>query len=197
MARGASKRAGGEGWLSTLLGVVVLTVGGFLVGLVAGVVSEEPELVVGHVSGESREVGWAEEALPQVAVADSAATDADSAAMDADRTERPSPLAVSAPPPPAEKDAASAGEPAARTGASASDGFAIQVGAFAENASAQDLAASLRHKGFPAAVHGGSGDGRWRVRVGPLASAEEAQRMAVKLKSEERLPTWVLPEGGR
>jgi len=78
-----------------------------------------------------------------------------------------------------------------------SAGYAIQVGAFSESGSAEGLAASLRGKGFPAQVHASTGDGRWRVRVGPLGSSQEAERMASRLKSEERLPTWVLQEGGR
>ena len=42
-------REGEPGWLASLLGAAVLIAGGFALGLVAGVVSDEPELVVAHV----------------------------------------------------------------------------------------------------------------------------------------------------
>lgn len=50
------------GWLLSLLGAAVLVAGGFVVGLVVGVVSEEPELVVGHFAGRSEEAPWQEQA---------------------------------------------------------------------------------------------------------------------------------------
>ena len=72
----------------------------------------------------------------------------------------------------------------------------MQVGAFAEGRAAEDLAATLRGKGYQAHVSAGAGAGsaRWRVRVGPLASREAADRTASRLKAEERLPTWVVDE---
>ena len=74
--------------------------------------------------------------------------------------------------------------------------FSVQVGAFAEGRAAEDLAATLRGKGYPVYVSAGAGAGsaRWRVRVGPLASREAADRTASRLKAEERLPTWVVDE---
>jgi DedD protein len=71
------------------------------------------------------------------------------------------------------------------------------VGAFAESAPAEKLAERLRRKGLPVFVTPGAGqrDSRWRVRVGPLASRAEAERVAARLKSEDRLPTWVIEEG--
>ena len=53
-----AKRQAGQGWLSTLVGVLVLVAGGFVIGLIVGVVSEEPELVAGHVAGRSTEIDW-------------------------------------------------------------------------------------------------------------------------------------------
>ncbi len=53
-----SRRVAGQGWLSTLFGVLVLVAGGFALGLVVGVISEEPELVVGHVAGRTTEIEW-------------------------------------------------------------------------------------------------------------------------------------------
>lgn len=58
------------GWLLSLLGALVLVAGGFLVGLVVGVVSEEPELVVGHLSGQSEEVPWQDEWADEAAFAE-------------------------------------------------------------------------------------------------------------------------------
>ena len=51
-------RDGKSGWLASLLGAAVLIAGGFGLGLVAGLVSEEPELVVGHLVGRSEEATW-------------------------------------------------------------------------------------------------------------------------------------------
>ncbi len=51
-------REGEPGWLASLLGAAVLIAVGFALGLVAGVVSDEPELVVGHLVGRSEEVAW-------------------------------------------------------------------------------------------------------------------------------------------
>jgi cell division septation protein DedD len=39
-------------------------------------------------------------------------------------------------------------------------------------------------------------DDRWRVRVGPIAGRQEAEELALRLKRQDRLPTWVLPEPG-
>jgi DedD protein len=75
--------------------------------------------------------------------------------------------------------------------------LAVQVGAFGDAASAQKLSDSLRTQGFRAFVSPSTGEAgqRWRVRVGPMASREEADRVAAKLKSEARLPTWVVEDG--
>ena len=51
-------RDAGQGILITLVGILLLVTVGFVIGLVVGVVSEEPELVVGHVAGRSTEVDW-------------------------------------------------------------------------------------------------------------------------------------------
>jgi DedD protein len=72
----------------------------------------------------------------------------------------------------------------------------VQVGAFVEKSAADELAGSLRQKGYAAYVAAGEagGSARWRVRVGPLPTREEGERQAARLKREERLPTWVLDE---
>ncbi|MCZ6464504.1 MAG: SPOR domain-containing protein [Proteobacteria bacterium] len=188
-ARRGPKGKAGPGWIRTLLGVAILCSSGFLVGLVAGVVTEEPEIVVAHLAGRSEEVPWA--AGPKPAAA----------------SEVPAPLrkvplgfapAQAAPAPPRPPAVATAPPPARQAAqpAAADSGFAVQVGAFAESTAARSLAASLEQKGFPMYVTpaAGSHDGRWRVRVGPLSTRAEADRLAARLKAEESLSTWVLAE---
>ena len=199
-----------SGWLASLLGAVVLIAGGFGLGLVAGLVSEEPELVVGHLVGRSDEATWlpaaevestpargdwvhaaaaakpelaepeprssmpsAELALPAVAAAPSARRE--------DRAPREiTSIPTQAPPP------------------SIRSGFSVQVGAFAEGGTAERVREKLRSKGFETYVTTAkqSGDGKWRVRVGPVTEKGDAERLASRLKIEERLPTWVVVEGG-
>ena len=77
-------------------------------------------------------------------------------------------------------------------------GFSVQVGAFSESAPAHKIADDLKAKGYQVYItpSAGSRDGRWRVRVGPLSNREKAEVVARQLKVDERLPTWVLSEGG-
>lgn len=83
--------------------------------------------------------------------------------------------------------------PATATGAAAERRWAIQVGAFADEAAAKRLAGGLRGR-YPVAVLPASErGGRWRVRIQPIAGEEEARRVAGRLKQDERLPTWVTP----
>lgn len=238
-SRGGKMRSGEPGWFASLLGAAVLIAGGFALGLVAGVVSEEPELVVGHLVGRSEEVAWApegeaeftassddeiapaeplefaelaegaEEILPEGAVA--------LAAADAIEVPQAAPMpveepaldpvlpAVAAPPParrpsPREIESLPETPPASRatSAPAARQGFAVQVGAFADGSSAEDIRQKLRVKGFESYVIPASamGDGKWRVRVGPVSTKAAAESLASRLKSEERLPTWVLSEGG-
>jgi len=206
-ARGGEQRGGGPGWLSMGLGVVVLTIGGFALGLVVGVVSEEPELVAGHVAGRSTEIDWGgRDAEAPAARADDEAWRAGEPAaprtasrrsLDEPAGKRPRPreaapeeeaaLPQVAAPPPA--------EPRAATDASLR--FAVQVGAFGSEPAATGVARELREAGYPVRVVAPESDDRWRVRVGPLASRAEAEHMARRLKLEESLPTWVLQESGR
>jgi cell division protein FtsN len=76
--------------------------------------------------------------------------------------------------------------------------FAIQVGAFAKSESAERLVQRLEGRGYDAFVTPGAGEGnaRWRVRVGPVADKGSAELLAGKLKKNEKLPTWILDEGG-
>ena len=195
---------GEPGWLASLVGACVLVAGGFALGLVAGVVSEEPELVVGHFAGRSEEVAWLPDAEPEFTPADEAPEptfapeprvvagewNGDVYQTGGVEVGREEPPAVAAPPP--------IDEPALATPPRPS-GFAVQVGAFADAQAATRVFDDLHAKGFDVYVQtaAATGDGRWRVRVGPVPSKREAQQLASRLKLEERLPTWVLAEGGR
>jgi len=255
-------RNGEPGWFASLLGAAVLIAGGFALGLVAGVVSEEPELVVGHLAGRSDDVAWLPEAeaeftpaaeeivrldsvapLGQVLAQEerarevrgegeaevqgevleepryALAADEDPAWLDeAPLDDVQLPSVAAAPPrrepspfrdisslpatgesvaPPAAPAARAPSSNAAERRASRS-GFSVQVGAFSDSAAADEVREKLLARGFESYVIPASrgGDGKWRVRVGPEPSREAAESLAGRLKSEERLPTWVLSEGG-
>ncbi len=204
VSRTSRKRAAGQGWLTTLLGIFVLVAGGFGLGLIVGVISEEPELVVGHVAGRSTEVDWTAPGASQAPAAGELPADRDLPAAKeqpprvAEAGERSAPGAAGSPRaearglPPV---AAAAPERASRPkGRSAS--YAIQVGAFAASAAADEVAGRLRAAGYPVAVLAPSSDDRWRVRVGPIGGKAEAEQTARRLKVEQDLPTWVLRESG-
>ncbi|MCP5045359.1 MAG: SPOR domain-containing protein [bacterium] len=210
MAEGSrsQKRAASPNWLASLMGAVFLISAGFMFGLVVGVVKEEPDLVMGHLAGQSEEVLWSEQeaqSAPDVA-APGPYLDApeDTAGL---QGETFAAAAAEEVPVAAAEDVASQAyvaapsdppTPAPRREAAARVGFSVQVGAFAESGSAERIASDLRAKGYPAYVtpSAGSEDGRWRVRVGPMSSRSEADDAAAQLKTRERLPTWVLSEGG-
>jgi len=166
-ARGRQERSG-PGWIATLAGAALLIVAGFGVGLVAGTAFEEPELVMDHLSGRTTDV-----ALEGPSPADDRA----------DAAARPDVPAAA----PAAPAAVAAAPPSALSG-----GFAIQVGAFSSREAATDLARQLDGLGMPTYVADETGGARYKVRVGPIATREEATRIARRLKTEHRLPTWVL-----
>jgi cell division septation protein DedD len=62
-----SKVIPAAGWIPSLLGAALLVISGFSLGLVVGIVKEEPELVVGHLSGRSQEIKWATDTAPDFA----------------------------------------------------------------------------------------------------------------------------------
>lgn len=201
-----SRARTGSTWL-TLVGLALLAVPGFALGLVTGVAWEEPGLLVSHLFGGTQEVAWSQasplrEARPELAAERPASTRPAVAALErpaAAATERPASAtaelpAVAAPPRPSATRIRS--EVVSPSPGPAAGRFAVQVGAFAESESAERLAETLRGKGFDAYVSPGAhaGEARWRVRVGPLPSREEAERVASRLKAQERLPTWVLDE---
>jgi cell division septation protein DedD len=209
MAAARSKKsAAGPGWLASLLGATFLIVSGFLLGLVVGVVKEEPELVVGHLAGRSEEISWTDE--EPAASAQEAAVDrvpgeriiGDEYAyaegqVPVDLPEWGEPVA-SAPKPAVEPPPARKPSPVSAPPPGSRQGYSVQVGAFAASESAREVADDLRRKGYPVYTtpSSGSKDGRWRVRVGPLTDKQEAMKVAERLKVEERLPTWVRSEGG-
>jgi DedD protein len=175
----AERRRGARGRspLVRLVGLCLLAIPGFALGLLAGVAWEEPGLLVGHFFGRSEEVAWSE---------------GPAEAPESTAEELP---AVAAPGPPA---GATRMRPEVLSPGPSAGRFAVQVGAFSESRAAERLAESLRGKGFEVYVSPGAkaGEARWRVRVGPLPSREEAERSATRLKVEEKLPTWVLDEDG-
>jgi len=182
-ARRREGRARSPLW--TLLGLSLLAIPGFVLGLLVGVAWEDPGLVLGHIFGRTELVAWGH----------GADVGAEDRAPESPRAAAPEEVpAVSAAPKPSatriRPDVISPGAPAAR--------FAVQVGAFSESRAAERLAESLRGKGFEVYVSPGAkaGEARWRVRVGPLLSRAEADRVASRLKAEEKLPTWVLDEDG-
>lgn len=233
MARRSGERDGEAGWLASLLGAVVLIVGGFALGLVAGLVTEEPELVVGHLAGRGEQVPWQSEleaeaqAQAEAELADTEAPDSEAVPSLSVRSQGASGRALAEAARPrdyprdqprdlpavgaapdvvvraterAELEAVAALRMAERAPLAPSDrvGFAVQVGAFVDAKAADRVYNQLRDKGFDAYIipASKSGDGRSRVRVGTVASKADAQALASRLKREERLPTWVLSEGG-
>ncbi len=172
--RRRSGRRDEPGLLSVVAGALLLIVVGFGAGVVAGLVLEDPGLVIDYALGRTEGVELESEAL---AVADAELPPVAAAPPSAiEPSERATPPVGAAPP---------------------SGRFAVQVGAFEDAAAAQRLAERLRGRGLdvyvsPSAEPGAS---RWRVRVGPVASREQAETLAGRLKKRERLPTWVLTEG--
>jgi DedD protein len=167
--------------MAAAAGLLLLIVVGFAVGIVAGMMWEEPNLLLAHLVGETQEVSWSEQTgegqAPQVA----APPPRDARPADP-QTRREQERAVE------EEIREPTAAPLAR--------IAVQVGAFETSRAAESLADSLRAKGYPVYVSPGvaAGRERWRVRVGPLATREEAESTAAQLKKVEKLPTWILSE---
>jgi hypothetical protein len=163
---------------------------GFAVGLLIGVVSEEPELLAGHLRGDTETIELDAELAAQpdedaLAAAAAFAESGEGEPSDAD-------IAV-----PLEAES-TGGLPAVAAGpftaASAQSGdWAIQVGAFGDEPSAAQLADRLETKGYPIEVlPAGADSNRWRVRVQPIVGEIAARTTAERIEREERLPTWVI-----
>jgi cell division septation protein DedD len=186
----------GSSWLATAVGLTFLIAAGFGVGMVAGVVWEDPGLIFAYLTGDTEEVAWDGSGATEPDVAAAAPTRAEAPERVVDPQLRRE--AASAPPaprptvPPIDPPAPSP-PPVAMAPAG---GVAVQVGAFETSEAAERLKDSLSSKGFPVYVSPGtkSGSARWRVRVGPMATREEAEATAERLKKKEKLPTWILSE---
>jgi cell division septation protein DedD len=167
--------------MAAAAGLLLLIFVGFAVGIVAGMMWEEPNLLLAHLVGETEEVSWSEQTgegrAPQVAA--------------------PPPRDEGPADPQTRREQERAVEAETREAAVAPVGrIAVQVGAFETSRAAENLANSLRAKGYPVYVSPGvaAGKERWRVRVGPLVTREEAKSTAARLKKVEKLPTWILSE---
>ncbi len=201
------------GVVRALIRLFVLVVFGFGAGLLFGVVSEEPELLAGHLRGESESVDWTANDSSEVRAEIAAVAHVEVGGAASEATERPgrellrgrslpafaSPTSKTPPTPSAMRATKFAGQsPQSRAGeVSRSEDarpWAIQVGAFSDERAALRLAESLRAKGYPTKLLSARGDGgRWRVRVQPMSGETKARETATRLKRVERLPTWVLP----
>ena len=179
--RPKEKPRGEPGRLAAAAGLGLLIVAGFAVGMLAGMVWEEPSLMLAYLSGETEEVVWGAGASEGQAAEVAEAPPRDDRPADP-QMRRKRERAAEAETPPV------AAAPVGR--------LFVQVGAFKNSQTAERLATSLRDKGFPVDVSPGvkAGEARWRVRVGPLATREEAESTAAQLKKVEKLPTWILSE---
>jgi cell division septation protein DedD len=196
-AQGRSRERDGarSSWLAALVGLVFLVIAGFGVGMVAGVVWEDPGLIFAYVTGETEEVAW--DGLPDSAADVAARASEPEPPVDPQlrriaAAESPAITPAAAPPPPVEPR-----QPVSPPVAAAPAGkVAVQVGAFESSEAAEGLAKLLESEGFPVYVSPGTkaGKARWRVRVGPLATREEAESVAARLKKSQKLPTWILNE---
>ena len=73
-------------------------------------------------------------------------------------------------------------------------GFAVQVAAYRERATAQRIADDLADKGFPTFVIEPTPDAPvavYRVRVGPYGNRQAAERIRQRLEREEQFKPWV------
>jgi len=174
-------KSGRPGLAWTVVSTSLLAVTGFAVGLLVGAVWETPERLLPLLGGGGQQVSFAPLAAPE------GDTTPPPDERDAGVPERdvvpPEPGGVELPP-------VAAAPP--ETGP-----FAIQVGSFTEPVPAWKLAEQLGDKQYEVYVDEGdaAGQPRWRVRIGPVTSRREARSLADRLKSEEGLPTWILPAG--
>lgn len=210
----------GPGWLATLFGAALLLAAGFAVGVVVGAVREEPAMLLRYVAGKGATLPAppAPSSVPAAASAPAASPLRDAAeprassgptepleGAQAGAVDAASEPAATATPRSSSDTAARRATPIVRSTAesvasapSTHTRFAVQVGAFAQSAEAEKLEAELRRKGLPAYVQPATGarDARWRVRVGPIATRDEADRVATRLRTQDRLPVWILEESG-
>lgn len=190
----AKTRRASAGWIMSLLGMFLLISTGFASGLVIGLIAEEPELLLGHLTGRSEEVAWSPDAEPSFSKAVRPISRPESPVV-AEREPRPAPPPpVSAARPPARSEKSTRSVSSQPPGA----GWAVQVGAFGKSKTAETMVRELDGSGFAAYLTPSArqGEGRWRVRVGPVNTRAEAEELSRRLELEEELPTWILTEGG-
>jgi cell division septation protein DedD len=197
--RSRRQAEGRGGLLSAIIGALLLMAGGFALGVVAGLVVEDPGLVADYASGRTETVAVEGGSAPAAAVGEADAPAEGEHPADVALAAPPeapeAPRAESRPPPsriePADTPATDVGAPPRE------EGFAVQVGAFGDAEAAQKLADRLRGHGFSVYVSpsASAGEPRWRVRVGPVDTRDDASQLAERLHQRERLPTWVLAEG--
>lgn len=202
------KRSTESRLIFTILGVTVWVATGFIVGLVAGVVSEEPQMLATHLAGQDTEIEWVDESDASVAASESPdvaaaplppapltqrATLGDAAGLN-QRGPRPNVESGEDAPP---LSARPQKNPTRNTPPPRSEprgpGYLIQVGAYSNRGAAQEVAETLRGKGYAVEVLTAADDGRFRVRVGPVAARDRAEGLAKRLEDDEGLPTWILP----
>jgi cell division septation protein DedD len=104
-------------------------------------------------------------------------------------TPRPTPATTAATPAPAPATTRSAG-PLPKALASSAPGFAIQVGAFKDKASADSVVKSLKSRGFPAYVEAPAGHagGLFTVRVGIYRDRADAEAVQGRLNDDKFKP---------
>ena len=105
-------------------------------------------------------------------------------------TPTPTPPLPAPPPPAATRPAAPATGPLPRALASSAAGFAIQVGAFKDRASADSIVRSLKTRGLPAYVvaPAGKGGGLFTVRVGVYRDRADAEAVQERLRDDKFKP---------
>jgi cell division protein FtsN len=103
-------------------------------------------------------------------------------------TPTPPPALPTPPPPAATRAAAPASGPLPKALASSAKGFAIQVGAFKDRASADSIVRSLKVRGLPAYVVAPAGGGLFTVRVGVYRDRADAEAVQERLRDDKFKP---------
>ena len=192
---------GNRSWPAVIAAGVAVVSAGFALGIGAGIVWEEPGLVLAYLTGDTERIDWGAEPGPDEGGFDSEPPQTASVAAAPPLGGRDMPK-----PPAPQRDKTQTAEvsralkpvepPAAQLAAAPpTTGFSVQVGAFSDRRAADVLAESLRREGYSVYLSQGEGEsGAWRVRVGPMPSREDAERAGRRLEKVQKLPIWVLSE---
>ena len=100
----------------------------------------------------------------------------------------PTPPLPTPPPPAATRPAAPSTGPLPRALASSAKGFAIQVGAFKDRASADSIVRGLKARGLPAYAMAPTGGGLFTVRVGVYRDRADAEAVQERLRDDKFKP---------